>query len=100
MNVEDMISAIQRTIKLYNPSDVPARIVIEGEGEVDPVVPNDITWPVSVAEIPPYSELALPFFYRPLFASEITVKKSIKVKCASCPNISFVTLHCVAKRYA
>lgn len=90
----------QRKVKLYNPSNVIARIVIDDANptDADAIVPSDITCPIKSAEIPPKGTILLPMIFTPLLASNIELKKSIRVSCSACPQISFVTIDCVAKR--
>jgi hypothetical protein len=85
-------------VRLYNPSNVTSRVTVEVVDYDDSIIPSDIDCPMKSLEIPSMGSLLLPIVYTPMLASETQIKKTIKVSCSNCPQISFVTIDCVAKR--
>jgi len=87
-------------VKLYNPSNVTARLTIEENQYCDngEIVPSDISCPTKTAEVQPKGYLMLPILFEPLLASKLELKKTIRVSCSACPQISFVIIDCIAKR--
>ena len=79
-NVEKGQSA-KRQVRLFNPSNVSAQILIEDGTKADSVVPSDLVCPMQKAELGPGCTMMLPLLFKPLLGSNITIKRTVRVSC-------------------
>ena len=71
----------KRQVRLFNPSNVSAQILIEDGTKADSVVPSDLVCPMQKAELGPGCTMMLPLLFKPLLGSNITIKRTVRVSC-------------------
>ena len=86
---------VERKVKIYNSSDVVARVsVLDADKRDGDVIPSPFKCPAKSLVIPPHKHAVLPIKFKPHCSSDVNFRRALQVACAEFPEMCSLTIEC------